>query len=380
MTKPRRRSATPHPKCTLRWYPTGNTRPISTAESPASAVGEAAVAADGGGAASAVGEAAVAADGGTFHTCLSGIQRPVENLDQTYNSGRPALTVLPMPNSSEAFPCPLEGNGVENAANAEPQSDQEPAQSDEGTATVTEFQGGDSVYAKSQADLGDAETEGEKEEQRSERKPRDITPEQQVLESKWAGRNDADHVGNIGWLFGNWGKRPSNMKMRNHLDTVLKKQPAMVIGLAECQLETERVLKREPDPAAVAADPKPGRKRRFKNRPEFAYLTLRGKEEDSVLIAVRDQAGCALQHFHTERVRHGPTKEKTQKATKEATHTLAASSRRSPCRTKWVSSEDRTLPWWCTCTTCSPMVSGQTSSKPFGTGFGRRSNSSMCRS
>ena len=276
----------------------------------ASQVGEAAVAANSGGAASAVGEAAVAADGGTFHTCLSGIQRPVENLDQTYNSGRPALTVLPMPNSSEAFPCPLEGNGVENAANAEPQSDQEPAQSDEGTATVTEFQGGDSVYAKSQADLGDAETEGEKEEQRSERKPRDITPEQQVLESIWAGRNDADHVGNIGWLFGNWGKRPSNMKMRNHLDTVLKKQPAMVIGLAECQLETERVLKREPDPAAVAADPKPGRKRRFKNRPEFAYLTLRGKEEDSVLIAVRDQAGCALQHLHTERVRHGPTKEK----------------------------------------------------------------------
>ena len=274
------------------------------------------MAADGGGAAAAVGEAAVAADGGPFHTSLSGIQRPVENLDQTYNSGRPALTVLPMPNSSEAFPCPLEGNGVENAANAEPQSDQDSAQSDEGTATVTEFQGGDSVYAKSQADLGDAETEGEQEEQRSKRKPRDITPVEQELYSKWAGRNDADHVGNIGWLFGNWGKRPSLLKMRNHLDTVLKKQPAMVIGLAECQLETEHVLKREPDPAAVAADPKPGRKRRFENRPEFAYLTLRGKEEGSVLIAVRDQAGCALQHLHTERVHHGPTKEKHRKQRK----------------------------------------------------------------
>ena len=67
-----------------------------------------------------------------------------------------------MPNPSEAFPCPLEENGVEDVAKAEPQPDQVSAQSDAGTATVTEVQGGDSVYAKSQADLGDAETEGEK--------------------------------------------------------------------------------------------------------------------------------------------------------------------------------------------------------------------------
>ena len=88
--------------------------------------------------------------------------------------------------------------------------------------------------------------------------------------------------------------------MRNHLDTVLKKQPAMVIGLAECQLGTEHVLKREPEPAAVAVDPKPGRKRQFKHRPEFAYLTMRGAEEGSVLIAVRDQAGCAIQMLNCE--------------------------------------------------------------------------------
>mgnify|MGYP000304748802 CR=1 FL=1 len=88
----------------------------------------------------------------------------------------------------------------------------------------------------------------------------------------------------------------------------------MVIGLAECQLETERVLQREP--AAVTVNAKPGANTKFKHRPEFPYLTLRGTEETSVLIAVRDQAGCALQHLHTERVHHGPTKDKTQKANK----------------------------------------------------------------
>ena len=230
--------------------PVGEAAVAADGGGAASAVREAAVAADGGGAASAVGEAAVAVDGGTFHTYESGVRMPVETLVQAYNSCRPGLNVRPMPNPSDGCPCPLEENGVENAANAEPQSDQDSAQSDEGTATVTEFQGGDSVYAKSQADLDDAETEGEKEEQRSKRKPRDITPVEQELYSKWAGRNDADHVGNIGWLFGNWGNRPAKEAMRNHLDTVLKKQLAMVIGLAGCQRETESVLQREP--AAVA--------------------------------------------------------------------------------------------------------------------------------
>ena len=112
------------------------------------------------------------------------------------------------------------------------------------------------------------------------------------------------------------GQAAINDKMRNRSGNVLKKQFAMVIGLAECQLETERVLNREPDPAAVAADPKPGRKRRFKNRPEFAYLTLRGKEEISVLIAVQDQAGCALQMLDLERKEHWQTNQKDKQSKK----------------------------------------------------------------
>ena len=71
----------------MQWRPTGYSRPTSTDESPASAVGEAAVAADGGGAASAVGEAAVAADGGGVAD---------------------AVNVQRVPGGVEPCPCPLD--------------------------------------------------------------------------------------------------------------------------------------------------------------------------------------------------------------------------------------------------------------------------------
>ena len=134
----------------------------------------------------------------------------------------------------------------------------------------------------------------------------DITSDQRRLQAKWNARNDAKHVGNIGWLFGNWGKRPVHPKMGAHLDEVLKKQPAMVIGLAECQKETEMVLQQ--GPAAVADAPKSQAKSKFTSRPEFQYLTYRGNEESSVLIAVRDQAGCALDLLDVEKLHHGKTK------------------------------------------------------------------------
>ena len=83
----------------------------------------------------------------------------------------------------------------------------------------------------------------------------------------------------------------------------------MVIGLAECQLEPHRVLKREPAAVAVAAEP--GAKRKFKYHPEIPYLTWSGKEESGVLISVRDQAGCALEMLDFERTSRGCTKRKT---------------------------------------------------------------------
>ena len=122
---------------------------------------------------------------------------------------------------------------------------------------------------------GDVAEDTPEKEKRSTRQPKDILPEQQRLQARWEARNDADHVGNIGWLFGNWGRRPRDREMRDHVDEVLKKQPAMVIGLAECQKETEMVLQQ--GPAAVAAAPKAQATSKFTSRPEFQYLTFRGK-------------------------------------------------------------------------------------------------------
>ena len=100
------------------------------------------------------------------------------------------------------------------------------------------------------------------------------------------------------------------------MDKVLKKQLAMIIGLSECQAESEHVLKRdpaEPDPAAVAAAAQRGAKGKFKYRPEFKYLTLRGREPESVLIAVRDEPGCALRMLDFDRRQEGLLKKQENK-------------------------------------------------------------------
>lgn len=75
--------------------------------------------------------------------------------------------------------------------------------------TVTTIRTGDSLIGESEPDLEGGEGEGEaavaadddqpNKEKRSTRLPRDITPIEQQLKSTWAGRNDAEHVGNM-WV------------------------------------------------------------------------------------------------------------------------------------------------------------------------------------
>ena len=56
----------------------------------------------------------------------------------------------------------------------------------------------------------------------------------------------------------------------------------------------------------------------FYLRPEFPYLTLRGKEVDSVLIAVRDIAGSALQLLDLYRLHHGSTRRRNSNSSQRA--------------------------------------------------------------
>ena len=147
-----------------------------------------------------------------------------------------------------------------------------------------------------------------REARRLHRPPRDTTPmaDNAGAADKWTKRNDQNHVGNIGWLFGNWGKRPSNANMREHIDMVLKRNPAMIIGMAECCPQTEQVLRDQ----GADGDPHAARGS-LESRHSYQYLTLRGNEESSVLIGIRNTQGNALTLLDWERREEGCYRRKT---------------------------------------------------------------------
>ena len=62
------------------------------------------------------------------------------------------------------------------------------------------------------------------------------TPEGQRQESR-------EDLGNLGYIFLNNGARAKNVELRDHMDMTLKKNPAQVVGMAECQAATEEVLR-----------------------------------------------------------------------------------------------------------------------------------------
>ena len=119
--------------------------------------------------------------------------------------------------------------------------------------------------------------------------------------------------GNIGWLFGNWGKRPKGRKMREHLDMALKRNPAMIIGLVECEAASEDLL----GAPAVAGDPTAA-EGSLERRDGFAYLTLRGCEDSSVLVVVRNEMGNRLELLDWERRREGRYKRRSGNGRAEA--------------------------------------------------------------
>jgi len=74
----------------------------------------------------------------------------------------------------------------------------------------------------------------------------------------------------------------------------------MIIGLAECQLETENVLRARGSVGDVTAP-----QGSLESRDGFAYLTLRGCEESSILLGIRSRTGNSLELLFWERRREG---------------------------------------------------------------------------
>ena len=148
---------------------------------------------------------------------------------------------------------------------------------------------------------------------RRERPARDTTPKPRTLgplgfQGLPVAQNEGGHAGNVGFLFGNWGRMPCNVDQRRNVELALKRHPAMIVGLAECEAQTEALLntRGEPAPAVAGVDAPPG----LEGRESYEYLTLRGSEEVSVLIGLRATMGNQLTLVFWERRWEGTYKKK----------------------------------------------------------------------
>ena len=129
------------------------------------------------------------------------------------------------------------------------------------------------------------------------RGPRDTRPEERQPQVEGSARPKrtsrfTPKESNVGWFFANWGQFPAKGFKRERIDIVLKKQPATIIGLSECDAITDAYLRQkgwkgDPQSRVNVNDP-------MKERDASEYLTLRGNEEHSVLIGVRAGPGTEL--------------------------------------------------------------------------------------
>ena len=123
-----------------------------------------------------------------------------------------------------------------------------------------------------------------------------------------------EFTGNIGVMFGNWGRVPSNRQKRERVELQLKNCPAQILCLAEAQECVDALLRSPsltPSPA-VAGDPDDSSAvaDELASRPGFEYLTIRGREECSILVAVRATMARSLTCLHWERRFEGEEKKK----------------------------------------------------------------------
>ena len=84
------------------------------------------------------------------------------------------------------------------------------------------------------------------------------------------------------------------------MDITLKKNPGQIVGMAECEEETEEVLRSSGEPGDPTAP-----KGSMERRDSYQYLTLRGEEECSNLLAVRRHVAVSLELLYFKKINHG---------------------------------------------------------------------------
>jgi len=121
-------------------------------------------------------------------------------------------------------------------------------------------------------------------------------------------QNEGDHAGNVGYIFGNYGRMPASPDQRRDLERQIKRSPAMIVGLAECEEITAVLLQQPGEPKPAVADVPPG----FEKRESYEYLTIRGSEEISVLIGLRANTDNDLSLVFWERRFEGTYRQKQE--------------------------------------------------------------------
>ena len=135
------------------------------------------------------------------------------------------------------------------------------------------------------------------------RQPRDTTPTCSEVLHRHVKPPVTPKECNIGWFFANWGQVPKAGAKRERIDTVLKKNPATVIGLCECDAVTDAHLRSTGTRGTTrdVDDPQLRVENVMDQRDAFSYLTIRGHEEHSILLGVRQGLGTDLKMLFWER-------------------------------------------------------------------------------
>ena len=129
--------------------------------------------------------------------------------------------------------------------------------------------------------------------------------------------NDRRDVGNVGFFFGNWGMRARRADMRDNINAQIMKNPAHVVGIAECSLEVQEALRQ---PAVAGTEGVDG----FHGRPTYEYLTIRGDEESSLLCAVRASVAESMELVFWEKKKDGKYKAKNGNYTNAYTRVMVS--------------------------------------------------------
>ena len=120
--------------------------------------------------------------------------------------------------------------------------------------------------------------------------------------------NNRPQVGNCGIFFGNWGQRNRQMQggVQGNIDAQIKKNPCTIIGLTECEAETEQLLR-----ASAVADDRPWEETgTLEDRPAWQYYTLRGDEKVSCLLGCRTTQCAGIESLNWIRREEGTYKSK----------------------------------------------------------------------